>query len=56
LQIGASLALAESIGDLRPLIAGRPAARLARYVASVPGEVPTGVLPSDWLPAASTNA
>jgi glutathione S-transferase len=56
LQIGASVALALSLGDVRPLIAGRPAARLADYVAKVPGDVPTGVLPSDWLSPASTNA
>jgi glutathione S-transferase len=56
LQIGASLALAMSLGDVRPLIADRPAARLAAYVPPVPGATPTGVLPADWLaPVSSKN-
>ena len=53
LQIGASLGLAQAIGDLRPLIAERPCARLADYLAPVTGSVPAGVLPAEWLPANS---
>jgi glutathione S-transferase len=53
LQIGASLALAMALGDLRPLIEGRPCARLAGYLAPVTGSAPAGVLPADWLPANS---
>jgi glutathione S-transferase len=53
LQIGASLGLALALGDLRPLIEGRPCARLAGYLAPVTGSVPAGVLPADWLPANS---
>jgi glutathione S-transferase len=57
LQIGASLALAMSIGDVRPLVEPRPAARLAAYVAAVPGAIPTGALPPGWLPpVASMNS
>jgi glutathione S-transferase len=55
LQIAGSLGLLTSMGDLRPLIEGRPAARLVRYLAAAPGATPAGVLPADWLPSA-TNA
>jgi len=51
LQIGASIALLLTFGDVRPLIAGRPAARLAGYFPPSVGETPAGVLPSSWLPA-----
>jgi hypothetical protein len=43
--------LLASIGDVRPLIDGRPAARLERYFPPMVGEIPAGVLPADWLPA-----
>jgi glutathione S-transferase len=49
LQIGSTIRLLMSIGDVRPLIAGRPAAELTRYFPPITGEVPAGVLPSDWL-------
>jgi glutathione S-transferase len=54
LQIGASIGLMMSFGDLRPLIEGRPAATLARYFPPVPGSTPAGVLPADWLAPAAT--
>jgi hypothetical protein len=38
-----------SIGDVRPLIEGRPAAQLTRYFPPMVGEVPQGVLPAEWL-------
>jgi glutathione S-transferase len=48
-QIGASVRLALTIQDLRPLIEGRPAARLARRaVPYYPGDAPP-ILPSAWL-------
>jgi len=51
LQIGASLRLL-ALGDVRPLLAGRPAEELAlRLFADFPGEVPAGAYPSGWLPA-----
>jgi glutathione S-transferase len=51
LQIGSTIRLLLSIGDVRPLIEGRPAAKLARYFPPMVGEVQAGVLPSEWLPA-----
>jgi hypothetical protein len=40
-----------SIGDVRPLIEARPAARLARYFPPMAGDIDAGVLPAEWLPA-----
>ena len=51
LQIGASLALLLALGDVRPLVEGRPCARLASYLAPVTGSAPAGALPAAWLPA-----
>jgi glutathione S-transferase len=51
LQIGSTIRLLTSIGDVRPLIEGRPAAQLTRYFPQMVGEVPPGVLPPEWLPA-----
>lgn len=51
LQIGSSIRLLMSIGDVRPLIEGRPAARLTRYFPAMVGEVEPGALPAEWLPA-----
>jgi glutathione S-transferase len=49
LQIGSSIRLLVSIGDVRPLIEGRPAAALTRYFPPMPGEVEAGALPAEWL-------
>jgi glutathione S-transferase len=49
LQIGSTIRLLMSIGDVRPLIAGHPAAQLTRYFPPMVGEVPAGVLPAAWL-------
>ncbi len=49
LQIGSSIRLMMSIGDVRPLIEGRPCARLADYFPPMVGGVPAGVLPADWI-------
>jgi glutathione S-transferase len=49
LQIGSSIRLLLSIGDVRPLIEGRPAAGLTRYFPPIPGEVEAGALPAEWL-------
>jgi glutathione S-transferase len=51
LQIGSTIRLLMSIGDVRPLIDGRPAAKLTSYFPPMVGEIPAGVLPADWLPA-----
>ena len=52
LQIGSSVALLLRLGDVRPLIDGRPCAELAqRHFATFPGHAPAGVLPGGWVPA-----
>jgi glutathione S-transferase len=51
LQIGSSIRLLMSIGDVRPLIEWRPAAELRRYFPAIAGEIPAGVLPAEWLAA-----
>ncbi|HYM45290.1 MAG TPA: glutathione S-transferase N-terminal domain-containing protein [Solirubrobacteraceae bacterium] len=51
LQIGSTIRLLLSIGDMRPLIEGRPAARLTKWFPPMVGEVPAGTLPAEWLPA-----
>jgi glutathione S-transferase len=51
LQIGSTIRLLLSIGDLRPLIEGRPAAGLAKWFPPIAGEVQAGVLPAQWLAA-----
>jgi glutathione S-transferase len=55
LQIGSTIRLLMSIADVRPLIEARPAARLTRYFPPMVGEVPSGVLPREWLPAATVG-
>ena len=45
LQIGSAIRLLRSIGDVRPLIEGRPAAQLTRYFPPMAGEIEAGVLP-----------
>jgi glutathione S-transferase len=49
LQIGSTIRLLMSIVDVRPLIEGRPAARLVDYFPPLVGEVPAGTLPALWL-------
>ncbi len=51
LQIGSTIRLLNTIADVRPLIDGRPAAELTRYFSPMPGEIPAGTLPAEWLPA-----
>jgi glutathione S-transferase len=53
LQIGSTIRLLMSIGDVRPLIEGRAAEQLVRYFPAMVGEVPAGALPADWQPAAA---
>jgi len=51
LQIASSLRLLSTVGDVRPLLAGRPADALATALfPEFPGEVPAGAFPADWLP------
>jgi glutathione S-transferase len=56
LQIGSTIRLLMSIGDVRPLIAARPAARLASYFPPMVGEIEAGVLPAEWLPVSDAPA
>jgi glutathione S-transferase len=56
LQIGSTIRMLMSIGDVKPLIAGRPAAELTRYFPPMVGEVPAGVLPAAWLAAPASSA
>lgn len=52
LQIGASLRLLSTIGDVRTLMSGRPAERLALTLfPDFAGDVPAGAYPSGWLPS-----
>jgi glutathione S-transferase len=54
LQIGASLRLLLTLGDVASLLDGRPAAALARRAyPAYPGSVPAGTLPAAWLPSAA---
>jgi glutathione S-transferase len=53
LQIAPTIGLLATIADVRPLIAGRPAEAFAyRWFDRLPGEVPAGTLPADWIPRA----
>jgi glutathione S-transferase len=52
LQIGATVRVLLTLGDLRPLIEGRPAERVARtWFPQRDGDVPAGAFPAGWVPA-----
>ena len=51
LQIGATVRVLLTVGDLRPLIEGRPAEETARrWFPDYAGEVPAGAFPAGWVP------
>jgi glutathione S-transferase len=51
LQIGATVRVLLTVGDLRPLIEGRPAERVARtWFPDRQGDVPAGAFPAGWVP------
>jgi glutathione S-transferase len=57
LQIGATIRVLLTVGDLQPLIAGRAAERIARrWFPEYPGEVPAGAYPAGWVPAVGAAA
>ncbi len=56
LQIGSTIRLLLSVGDVRPLIEDHPAATLTRYFPPMAGHVPAGTLPAEWLPASAAAA
>ncbi len=52
LQIGATLRVLLTVGDLRPLLHGRPGERIARrWFPDYPGDVPVGAFPAGWVAA-----
>jgi glutathione S-transferase len=52
LQIGATLSVLLTVGDVRPLIESRPAVRVARsWFDDRPGRIPAGAFPAGWVPA-----
>ena len=53
LQIGATLSVLLTVGDVRPLIEGRPAEQVARrWFDDRSGLVPAGAFPAGWVPSA----
>lgn len=52
LQIGSTIRLLLTVRDLVPLVQAHPAAALARYFPPIAGEIPAGILPVAWIPAA----
>lgn len=52
LQIGASLRVLLTVGDLHPLMEGRAGEEIARRLfPDYPGLVPAGSLPAEWVPS-----
>jgi glutathione S-transferase len=51
LQIGSTIRLLQTIGDVRPVLAGHRATELTRYFPPMVGEIPAGTLPAEWAPA-----
>jgi glutathione S-transferase len=51
LQIGSTIRLLRSVGDVTAIVDAHPAARLARYFPPLAGHVEPGALPNAWLPA-----
>ncbi|GIK77053.1 MAG: glutathione S-transferase family protein [Acidobacteria bacterium] len=53
LQIGSTIRVLLTIGDLEPLLAGRAGERIARrWFPDYAGHVPAGAFPEGWVPAA----
>jgi glutathione S-transferase len=56
-QIGSSLHLLMQIGDVRPLIEGRPAQKLVdSWFERGPADIPAGAFPAGWVPARSAQS
>ena len=52
LQIGATLRVLLTVGDVSALIEGRPGEQIARrWFPDYPGEIPAGAFPAGWVPA-----
>lgn len=53
LQIGSTLRILLTLGDLHPLLRGSAGERIAReFFPDYPGEVPAGAFPAGWVPSA----
>jgi glutathione S-transferase len=53
LQLGSSLKVLSGLGDVYPLLEGRPALGLGeRLFPDLTGHCPAGALPANWLPGA----
>lgn len=51
LQIGATMRVLLCVGDLQPLLAGRPGETIARrWFPDYTGEIPAGAFPAGWVP------
>ena len=51
LQIGATMRVLLTVGDLRPLIEGRAGERIARaWFPDYQGDIPAGAFPAGWVP------
>jgi glutathione S-transferase len=51
-QLGSTLHLLDQIGDVRPLLADRPAAAIApAWFDKGKGDIPAGAFPAGWVPA-----
>lgn len=56
-QLGASLHLLLQVGDVRPLIVGRPAEALVdSWFDPGPADIPAGAFPEGWVPEPSHSA
>lgn len=55
LQIGSTLSVFLSVGDVRPLVEGRPAEQVARkWFADRAGVLPAGAFPAGWVPSSAS--
>lgn len=53
LQIGSTVRILLTVGDLDPLLKGTAAERIAlEYFPDYPGSIPAGAFPADWVPQA----
>jgi hypothetical protein len=54
LQIGATMEVLDTVGDLRPLLAGRPGAEFwKRWFDGRGAEIPAGAFPAGWVPGSA---
>jgi glutathione S-transferase len=52
LQIGSTIRVLMTVGDLEPLLAERAGTRIAtRWFPEYPGRIPAGAFPAGWVPA-----